>query len=191
MNIEIEIYTSKEGHTEIQVQFENETVWLTQAQLVELYQTSKSNVSEHIKHIFKEGELTEKAVVRKFRTTANDGKKYNIAYYNLDMIISLGYRIKSSTATQFRQWATQRLKEHLIQGYTLNQKRLEEYSQNIKELENAVSLIKKVQKTKNLKTDETKGLLEIITKHTHSFITLNQFDSDTFSTKYLKNNFSY
>lgn len=107
------------------------------------------------------------------------------------MIISLGYRIKSSTATQFRQWATQRLKEYLIQGYTLNQKRLEEYSQNIKELEDAVSLIKKAQKTKNLKADETKGLLEIITKYTHSFITLNQFDSDTFSTKNLKNNFSY
>lgn len=191
MSNEIEIYTSKEGQTEIQVQFENETVWLTQAQLVELYQTSKSNVSEHIKHIFKEGELTEDSVVRKFRTTASDGKKYNVVHYNLDMIISLGYRIKSSTATQFRQWATQHLKEHLIQGYTLNQKRLEEYNQNIKELESAVSLIKKAQKTKNLKADETKGLLEIITKYTHSFITLNQFDSDTFSTKKLKNNFSY
>lgn len=148
MSNEIEIYISKEGQTEIQVQFKNETVWLTQAQLVELYKTSKSNVSVHIKHIFKEGELTEDSVVRKFRTTASDGKNYNVVHYNLVMIISLGYRIKSTTATQFRQWATQRLKEHLIQGYIINQKRLEEYNQNIKELENAVSLIKKAQKTK-------------------------------------------
>ena len=141
------IYQGKDNNIKIDVKFGDETVWLTQAQLVELYKTSKSNVSEHIKHIFKEGELTEEAVVRKFRTTASDGKKYNVAHYNLDMIISLGYRIKSITATQFRQWATQRLKEHLIQGYTLNQKRLKEYNQNIKELENAVSLIKKAQIT--------------------------------------------
>ena len=92
---EIIIYQTEDGDTKIDVKFEDETVWLTQAQLCELYQTSKSNISEHIKHIFEEGELEEKAVVRKFRTTADDGKTYNVTYYNLDMIISLGYRIKS------------------------------------------------------------------------------------------------
>ena len=102
----------------------NETVWLTQAQLVELYQSSKANISEHIKHIFAEGELEEKAVVRKFRTTAADGKNYNVAHYNLDMIISLGYRVKSLIATQFRRWATERLKEYIIKGFTMDDERL-------------------------------------------------------------------
>jgi len=103
---------------------EDETVWLTQVQLMELYQTSKSNVSEHIKHIFEEGELDESSVVRKFRTTASDGKNYNVTYYNLDMIISLGYRIKSSIATKFRRWATERLKEYMIKGFTMDDDRL-------------------------------------------------------------------
>lgn len=92
---EIIIYQAEDGQTKIDVKFEDETVWLTQAQLCELYQTSKSNISEHIKHIFEEGELDEKSVVRKFRTTAADGKNYNTRHYNLDMIISLGYRVKS------------------------------------------------------------------------------------------------
>ncbi len=103
---------------------EDETVWLTQKQLVELYQSSKANVSEHIKHIFEEGELDEESVVRKFRTTASDGKNYNMTYYNLDMIISLGYRIKSSIATRFRRWATERLKEYMIKGFTMDDERL-------------------------------------------------------------------
>ena len=91
---EIVIYQSEDGHTKVDVRFEDETVWLTQQQLVDLFQTSKSNVSEHIKHIFEEGELEEKQVVRKFRTTASDGKSYNTNHYNLDMIISLGYALK-------------------------------------------------------------------------------------------------
>jgi hypothetical protein len=101
---EILIYQGKDNSIQIEVQFENDTVWLSQAQLVALYQSSKANVSEHIKHIFEEGELSEEAVVRNFRTTAADGKNYSVAHYNLDMIISLGYRIKSSIATQFRIW---------------------------------------------------------------------------------------
>ncbi|HRE68845.1 MAG TPA: virulence RhuM family protein [Cyclobacteriaceae bacterium] len=121
---EIIIYQTKDNKTQIDVKFEGDTVWLTQAQLVELYQTSKANVSEHIKHIFEEGELNKEAVVRKFRTTASDGKNYNVEHYNLDMIISLGYRIKSSVATSFRIWATQRLKEYLIKGFTIDNNRL-------------------------------------------------------------------
>ena len=121
---EIAIYQSKDGQTKIDVRFEDETVWLTQAQLVELYQSSKSNISEHIKHIFEEGELDENSVVRNFRTTAADGKDYNTKFYNLDMIISLGYRVKSMVATQFRRWATDLLKEYLKKGYALDDKRL-------------------------------------------------------------------
>ena len=123
---DIIIYQTDDGETQIDVKFEDETVWLTQAQLCELYQTSKANVSEHIKNIFTEGELDEDSVVRKFRTTAADGKSYMTAYYNLDMIISLGYRIKSRIATHFRRWATERLKEYMIKGFALDDKRLKE-----------------------------------------------------------------
>lgn len=123
---DIVIYKTQDGLTKINVKFEDETVWLTQAQLVELYQTSKSNISEHIKHIFEEGELDEKSVVRNFRTTASDGKDYNTKFYNLDMIISLGYRVKSIVATQFRRWATELIKEYLKKGYALDDNRLKE-----------------------------------------------------------------
>ena len=121
---EIIIYQTEDGNTKIDVKFEDETVWLTQAQLCELYQTSKSNISEHIKHIFEEGELDENSVVRKFRTTGADGKNYNIIHYNLDMIISLGYRVKSLIATKFRRWASERLKEYMIKGFTMDDERL-------------------------------------------------------------------
>ena len=123
---EIIIYQSEDGLTRIDVKFEDETVWLTQAQLVDLYQSSKANVSEHIKNIIEEGELDEGSVVRFFRTTAADGKKYNTKYYNLDMIISLGYRIKSLVATRFRRWATDQIKEYLKKGFLLDDKRLKE-----------------------------------------------------------------
>lgn len=121
---EIILYQTEDGLTKIDVRFEDETVWLTQAQLCDLYQTSKSNISEHIKHIFAEGELEEASVIRKFRTTASDGKTYNVSYYNLDMIISLGYRVKSVVATRFRQWATARLKEYMLKGFALDDERL-------------------------------------------------------------------
>ena len=123
---EMLLYQDENGSTQIEVRLENENVWLTQAQLVTLYQSSKANVSEHIKHIFEEGELEETAVVRKFRTTATDGKNYNTAFYNLDLIISLGYRIKSHIATKFRIWATQRLKEYIIKGFVIDDNRLKQ-----------------------------------------------------------------
>lgn len=124
---EIVIYKNNDNTIQIDVQFENETVWLTQAQLVELYQSSKANVSEHIKHIFEEGELNPESTVRKFRTVQIEGNRSverEIEHYNLDMIISIGYRIKSSVATQFRIWATQRLKEYLIKGFSVDSNRL-------------------------------------------------------------------
>lgn len=123
-NNRILIYTGQDGLTKIDVKLEEDTLWLTQAQMCELYQTSKSNVSEHIKHIFEEGELQEGAVVRKFRTTAADGKSYLTTFYNLDMIIALGYRVRSIIATRFRQWATIRLKEYITKGFTLDDDRL-------------------------------------------------------------------
>jgi hypothetical protein len=124
---EIILYTTEDGITKINVQLENETVWLTQKQLVELYQTAKSTVSEHIKNIYTDEELTPDATVRKIRTVQNEGKREverALDYYNLDMIIALGYRINSKIATKFRIWATQRLKEYIVKGFTMDDERL-------------------------------------------------------------------
>ena len=120
------VYQNDDGSLHIDVHLEDDTVWLTQQQMADLYQTSKSNVSEHIKHIFEDGELDEISVVRKFRTTAADGKNYNTKCYNLDMIISLGYRVKSVTATRFRQWATKRINEYIRKGFTMDDERLKD-----------------------------------------------------------------
>ena len=122
-NSEILIYQNPDGKIKIDVRLEEESVWLTQAQLCELFQKSKATISEHIRNVFEEGELEESSVVRKFRTTAIDGKNYDTKYYNLDVIISVGYRVKSAQGTQFRIWATQRLKEYIIKGFALNDER--------------------------------------------------------------------
>ena len=117
---EIIIYQTEDGQTKVDVIMEDETVWLAQAQMVELFQSSKANISEHIKHIFDEGELDEDSVVRNFRTTAADGKSYNVKHYNLDVIISVGYRVKSLRGTQFRRWALSVLREYLVKGFAMN-----------------------------------------------------------------------
>ena len=114
---EILIYQTDDGQTNIEVKIEDDTVWLTQQQLTELYQCSKSNISEHIKHIFEEGELDKDSVVRKFRTTADDGKTYNVTYYNLDMIISLGYRIKSGIEKNYLDESELKVLNNLVSGY--------------------------------------------------------------------------
>lgn len=126
---EIIIFKTSDGKVSVDVRFEDETVWLTQSQLVDLYGSSKANVSEHIKHIFEEEELSKDSTVRKFRTVQNEGNRQverEIEYYNLDMIISLGYRIKSKIATQFRQWATKRLNEYIRKGFTMDDERLKQ-----------------------------------------------------------------
>ena len=122
------IYQTEDGRTRLEVRLEGETVWLNQAQLCELFDKNKRTISEHIRNIFKEGELQEEAVVRKYRTTAADGKSYNVAYYNLDVIISIGYRVKSHRGTQFRIWATQRLREYIVKGFILDDERLKQAS---------------------------------------------------------------
>jgi len=119
-NNEIIIYQSEDGETKIDVRMEDETVWLTQLQIATLFQTTKQNVSLHINNIFKEGELDENSVVKEYLTTAADGKQYATKHYNLDVIISAGYRVKSLRGTQFRIWATERIREYLIKGFTMN-----------------------------------------------------------------------
>ena len=123
-NSEILLYHAADGEPVIQVRLENKTVWLSQAQIAELFNTVRQNVSIHIKNIFAEGELDEDSVCKESLHTASDGKKYKTIFYNLDMIISVGYRINTARGTQFRIWATQRLREYLIKGFTMNDERL-------------------------------------------------------------------
>ena len=127
-NGSIEIYNLENGDAHISVLLEDETVWLTQSQLAELYSTSRPNITMHIKNIFEENELDENSVCKEFLQTAKDGKNYKTKYYNLDLIISLGYRVKSQVATKFRQWATKRLKEYMIKGFSIDNERLKSNS---------------------------------------------------------------
>jgi hypothetical protein len=123
---EILLYQTEDGRSRIQVRLEDETVWLTQAQMADLFQATKQNISLHIQNMFREGELREDSVVKEYLTTAVDGKRYRTKFYNLDVIISVGYRVKSIRGTQFRIWATQRLKEYIVKGFTLDDERLME-----------------------------------------------------------------
>ena len=148
----IEIYTSKNNQAEINVNFDGDTVWLTQKQMSELFGRDRVAITQHIGNIFKEEELEENSVCKDFLLTAKDGKSYKTKYYNLDIIISVGYRVKSKQGTEFRKWATNLLKNHLKNGYTINEKRLEQLQQTIELISN--------KQIANI--DEAKGLLEII-----------------------------
>ncbi|HVF80667.1 MAG TPA: virulence protein RhuM/Fic/DOC family protein [Flavisolibacter sp.] len=176
---EVILYKTVDGKTEIEVLLNDDTVWLNQLQLTDLFAQTKQNISLHINNIFKEGELKKKAVVKESLTTASDGKKYKTNLYNLDVIISVGYRVKSKRGTQFRIWAIQILKDHLVKGYTINKKRLQEQQDKFNELHQTVELLKATLGTKNLSGNEAQGLLEIISTYTRSFVLLNQFDSNS------------
>ena len=165
---QIIIYTSPENHTEVTVKIQDDTVWLTQAQMAELFDTTKQNISLHMKTIFADGELMEDSVIKDFLTTASDGKNYHTNHYNLDATISVGYRVNSKRGTAFRIWATTRLKEYLVAGYSINQSRLDELGKTIRLL---------TEKGKKIDTDEAKGLLDIIASYTESFVLQNQYDS--------------
>lgn len=168
---DIAIFESDNG--EIWVQLEKETVWLNQKQMGELFDKNVRTISEHINNVFKEGELDKEAVIRNIRITAEDGKNYQTNHYNLDVIISVGYRVKSPQGVQFRQWATKLLNEHLTQGYTLNQQRFE---QNGQELEAALQLIRKTAASPDLMIDTGRGLVEIVSRYTQTFLWLQRYD---------------
>jgi len=155
----VEIYKTKDGQTQIEVKFEEETVWLNQADIVMLFGSSKANISEHIKSVFISGELDPKSTVRKFRTVRREGKRQvtrEIDHYNLDLIISVGYRVNTKTGIKFRQWATQRLKDHLVKGYTINEKRLQQVSQNMLQLQETIQLIQQSGSSTELSPAEAK-----------------------------------
>jgi death-on-curing family protein len=188
---QIEIYQTRGKKAQVEVRLEGETVWLNQKQIAELFGTQRPAITKHLSNIFKSGELSEKSVSSILEHTAKDGKKYKIQFYNLDAIISVGYRVNSKSATRFRIWATKTLKDHLVKGYTLNEKRLQQVVQNMRQLEQAVNLIQQSGSTTELSATEAKGLLEIITNYTHSFILLNQFDSNNLPDEKLNQNITY
>ncbi len=172
-----DIVIYEDGNVELKTTLENETVWLNQKQMSELFGKSKKTVSEHIGNIFKEKELEKDLVVRNFRTTATDGKNYNVLFYNLDVIISVGYRVKSKQGTQFRIWATKILKEYLIKGYALNQKKLQE--EKLDELNKTIALIKQGLSNQELSLTEAKGFIEIVGEYAKSWALLQGYDEQS------------
>lgn len=179
---EIQIYKTSSG-TEVQVSLQNETIWVTQKQIALLFGTQRPAVTKHLNNIFKTKELEEKSVSSILEHTAEDGKNYKTKFYSLDVVLSVGYRVNSVQATQFRIWATNRLKEYLIQGYSINQKRLDELHQTVQLIQKSIG------EETNLK--EAKGLLEIISNYTQSFVLLNKYDSNSIETQKLNENVTY
>ncbi len=178
-NNQIIIYQTPDGETSIDVILDQDTIWLTQSQIVDLFQSSKANISEHIKHIFNSEELNQEATVRKIRTVRKEGKRdisRELEHYNLDMIISIGYRVNSIRGTQFRIWANKILKEYLVKGYSLNEKRLHEQSQQFEALKQTVKLMGNVLGAQELSSDEAGGLLKVITDYTYALDVLDKYD---------------
>ena len=172
----IEIYQAQDGTTQVEVRFEKDTVWLSQAQMAILFGKDVRTINEHITNIFDEEELEKESTIRKFRIVRQEGKRQvtrEIEHYDLDMIISVGYRVKSKQGVNFRRWATARLKEYLTQGYTINQKRLK---QNAHELEQALALIQKTANSSALTLESGRGLVDIVSRYTHTFLWLQQYD---------------
>ncbi len=180
---EIEIYKSKDNKIELRVNLDRETVWLTIDQMSLLFEKSRATINEHILNVFKEKELEKETVMRKIGISDFSTKPTNI--YNLDVVISVGYRVKSKRGTQFRIWATNVLRDHLVKGYTLNEKRLQESKARLKELGEAVALVEAAKSGKALSASETAGLLTVITEYTRSWLLLHQYDSGTLQTKEL------
>ena len=174
---QIIIYQTEDGQTQVDVRMENETVWLTQAQMVELFQTTKQNVSLHVGNVFKEGELEQEATVKEYLTVQQEGKRSvsrQVKYYNLDVIISVGYRVKSKRGTAFRIWANKILKQYLIKGYAVNERLRKE---QIGELRQLVGMLgRTIQNQPLLSNDETNALFEVVTDYTYALDTLDNYD---------------
>lgn len=186
MNNQIEIYKSSEG-IEIAVILENETIWATQRQMAQIFETTPQNITLHLKRVYNDGEIDETSTCKEYLQVQTEGNRKvqrKQLFYNLDAILSVGYRVNSMRGTQFRQWATQRLKDYLVKGYAINQKRLQE-------LGKMVQLIEQSGKSEDIQLQEAKGLLEILGNYTRSFILLNQYDSRSLQPGKLNENITY
>ncbi|WP_339658875.1 virulence protein RhuM/Fic/DOC family protein [Flavobacterium frigidarium] len=181
---DIIIYTSKGNHTQIEVQFEDETVWLNQKQIAEVFGTEVPAINKHIKNILKESELSPEATISKMEIVQMEGSRKvtrKVDFYNLDMIISVGYRVNSAKATKFRIWATQRLKDYLVKGYALNEKRLKELNYKYTEIQQALKLATKAVSIDNLSSNEAKGILKVLEQYAYALDTLDKYDHQKLS----------
>lgn len=179
---EIKIYKTEEGKTSIEVKVEKETVWLNQNQLEELFETNRTTINKHILNIYKSGELKEEATCAKIAQVQKEGNrtvKRNIKYYNLDVIIAVGYRVNSKRGTDFRIWANQILKDYLIKGYAINQQRLQKQVKQLNKLKETIKILGHTLEYKELTNDESKGLLKIISDYSYALEILDQYDYQT------------
>ena len=177
LNDKIIIYQSEDGKTQLDVKLEGETVWLTQAQMVELFQTSKQNVSLHINNIYKEGELGKEATVQDYLTVQSEGARTihrRVKYYNLDMIISVGYRVNTKRGIRFRQWANSVLKQYLVKGYAINENIRKQQIAELRQLVQVVSRTIQQQPAKS--TDESNALFDVVVDYTYALDTLDNYD---------------
>ncbi|MEW6593567.1 MAG: virulence protein RhuM/Fic/DOC family protein [Thermodesulfobacteriota bacterium] len=173
---EIILYQSEDGTNALDVHLKDETVWLSRQQMAELFGRDYKTVSKHINNVFNDGELRKKSVVANFATTGSDGKIYQVEYYNLDVVISVGYRVKSQRGTQFRIWATQVLRDHLVRGYTLNQHRLAE--KGVAELKQAMALLAATLEGHELVSEEGRAVLEIVNRYARTWRLLLEYDEE-------------
>lgn len=172
----IAIYQVEDGQTKIEVRVNNETLWLSLSQIAELFGRDKSVISRHLKNIFETGELDKNSVVAKNATTATDGKTYQVEYFNLDVIISIGYRVNSKKGTQFRIWANTILKQYLLQGYALNEEKLKAEQEKLPDLKRALALSSRLIHHKDLSNNETRGILTILEHYSHALTVLDDYD---------------
>lgn len=179
MTDKVVIYQTTDGKAALEVRLEQESVWLSLNQVAELFGRDKSVISRHINNLFREEELERDSVVVNFATTAADGKTYQVDFFNLDVIISVGYRVKSLQGTKFRQWATRVLRDHLVQGYTINQQRLTEQAQKLAEMQQAVELLSRTLEQQQLVNDLGKDVLQVITDYAYALNLLDRYDHGT------------
>lgn len=183
---EIVIYTSEDGSISLDTKLENDTIWLTQDMIVTLFNSSKANISEHISHIFQEEELDRESTVRNFRTVRKEGSRNvsrNLEYYNLDMIIAVGYRVNSKIATKFRKWATNTLREYLTKGYVINEKMLKAQQNKIQTLQSTVGLLTRSIQNQISTVDEAQDVANILDNFAKGLDLLDDFDHKTLDTK--------
>ena len=180
--MDVILYHSEDGAVQLEVQLDRETVWLNQRQMAELFDKDTDTIGLHVRNIYKEGELPRKGTTEESSVVQNEGGRRvrrQVYFYNLDVIISVGYRVKSKRGTQFRQWATRVLREHLVRGFTLNEKRLQEQEQKLADLRRTVGLLEQTITHQAIGLDEAKGLLQVITDYAYALTTLDRFDHGT------------
>ena len=180
---ELIIYQTEDGKTHIDVKMQNETIWLTQIQIAQLFDVKRPAISKHLKNIFESGELKEKSVVSILETTANDGKLYKKNYYNLDAIISIGYRVNSSKATKFRIWATSTLRDYLTKGYVINEEKLKLEQEKVKTLQNTISLLSRSLTNQVENMEDARQIAQLLDNFAHGLDLLDNFDHKTLDSK--------